>query len=65
MGLYAALYASIHFATFAIWDYRLDFNLIWSEIRSRPFILLGFTATVILLVLAATSFRYWQRKPGR
>ena len=64
LGLYSALYASIHFSVFAIWDYRLNFALIWSEISNKPFILLGFGATVILLLLAATSFRFWQRKLG-
>jgi len=64
LGLYSALYALIHFSVFAIWDYRLNFILIWSEIRNKPFILLGFGATIILLLLAVTSFRFWQRKLG-
>jgi len=64
-GLYAALYAFIHFATFAIWDYGLNLPLIWMEIQEKPFILLGLAALIILLVLAATSFRYWQKKLGK
>jgi len=64
LGLYSALYALIHFSVFTIWDYRLNFILIWSEISNKPFILLGFGATIILLLLAATSFRFWQRKLG-
>jgi len=64
-GLYAALYAFIHFATFAIWDYSLNLPLIWMEIQEKPFILLGLAALIILLVLAATSFRYWQKKLGK
>jgi len=64
-GLYAALYAFIHFATFAIWDYGLNLTLIWMEIQEKPFILLGLAALIILLVLAATSFRYWQKKLGK
>ncbi len=64
-GLYAAFYAFLHFATFAIWDYGLDLPLIWSEIQEKPFILLGLAALIILLVLAATSFRYWQKKLGK
>lgn len=65
LGLYAALYAGLHFATFAIWDYGLDFNLIWMEIREKPFIIIGAVALLILIVLAATSFRFWQRKLGK
>ena len=64
-GLYAALYAFIHFATFAIWDYGLNLPLIWMEIQEKPFILLGLASLIILLVLAATSFRYWQKKLGK
>lgn len=64
LGLYAALYAALHFAAFSIWDYGLNFNLIWMEIREKPFIIIGASALVILVVLAATSFR-WQRDWGK
>lgn len=64
-GLYAALYAFIHFATFAIWDYSLNLSLIWMEIQEKPFIWLGLVALIILLILAATSFRFWQKKLGK
>lgn len=64
-GLYAALYAVLHFAAFAIWDFGLDFGLIWAEIRSKPFIIVGAIALLILVILAATSFRRWQRDWGR
>jgi sulfoxide reductase heme-binding subunit YedZ len=65
LGLFAALYAGLHFLTFALWDYGFDFALIWEEIRQRPFILIGAVALVILVILAATSFRFWQRKMGK
>ena len=65
LGLYAALYAGLHFAAFAIWDYRLDLSLIWAEILNKPFILLGLVALVILLLLAATSFRSSRRILGQ
>lgn len=65
LGLYAALYAGLHFAAFAIWDYGFNLPLIWSEINNKPFILLGLAALVILLVLAVTSFRSIQRKWGK
>ena len=61
LGLYAALYAGLHFAAFAIWDYRLDLGLIWAEILNKPFIVLGLIALVILLLLAATSSRRARR----
>jgi len=65
LGLYAALYAVLHFAAFAIWDYGLNLSLIWIEIYDKPFILVGLLALVILSVLAATSFRISRRKLGK
>lgn len=64
LGLYAALYAVLHFLIFIWWDYGLDFGLIWAEISAKPFIIIGLIALVILLVLSATSFRTMQRKLG-
>jgi sulfoxide reductase heme-binding subunit YedZ len=64
-GLYAALYAVLHFGVFAVWDFGLDLGLIWAEIRSKPFIIIGAAALLILVILAATSFRRWQRKWGK
>jgi len=65
LGLFAALYAFLHFAAFAIWDYQLNLGLIWNEIRTKPFIIFGAIALVILLILAATSFKSLQRKMGK
>lgn len=65
LGLYAALFAFLHFAAFAIWDYQLNLPLIWNEIITKPFIIFGVIALVILLVLAATSFKSLQRKMGK
>jgi len=65
LGLFAALYAFLHFAAFAIWDYQLNLPLIWNEIRTKPFIIFGAIALVILLILAATSFKSLQRKMGK
>ena len=64
-GLYAALYAVLHFLAFTVWDYGLNFTLIWKEIETKPFILVGLAALIILILLAATSFRYWQREWGK
>jgi len=64
-GLYAAFFALLHFSTFAIWDYQLNLSQLWMEILSKPFIILGLAALIILGILAATSFRETQRKLGR
>lgn len=65
LGLFAALYAGLHFLTFAIWDYQLNLGLIWSAIIEKPFILLGAAALILLLVLAGTSFKKLQKNWGK
>lgn len=65
LGLYAAFYAVLHFLIFAWWDYGLDFGLIWAEIATKPFIIIGLIALLILLALSVTSFRFFQRKMGK
>ena len=57
LGLYAALYAGLHFAIFALWDYGLNLGLIWLEFRQKPFLTLGLISLLILALLAATSTR--------
>ena len=64
-GLYAALYAALHFVIFTWWDYGLDFGLIWAEISAKPFIIIGLVALVILLVLSVTSLPSIRRKLGK
>ena len=65
LGLYTFFYACLHF-TIYIW---LDRELLWSEILvdigKRPYITVGFTAFVLLIPLALTSTRGWQRRLGR
>ena len=65
IGLYAFAYASLHFAAFAVLDLSLQFSLIAAEIVKRPYITVGFSAWVILLALASTSFRKAQLRLGR
>ncbi len=65
LGLFAALYAGLHFATYAIWDFQLDLNLIWRAMIDNLFILIGAAALLILIVLAGTSFRKIQKKMGK
>jgi sulfoxide reductase heme-binding subunit YedZ len=57
LGLYAAMYAGLHFTAFALWDYGLNLGLIWLEFRQKPFLTLGLIALLILVLLAAISTR--------
>jgi methionine sulfoxide reductase heme-binding subunit len=64
LGLYAFLYAGVHFLTFVGLDYRLDWPAIREAIFYQRYVIVGFAAGVILLLLALTSTRGWQRRLG-
>jgi len=65
LGLYAFAYFALHFLTFAVLDYGLDFPEMIRLTVEKPFILFGFLAGLILLTLAITSFKYWMKKMGK
>lgn len=56
LGLFAFFYASLHLLAYGWLDKGLDPGEILRDIGKRPFILMGFTAWVLLVPLAATSF---------
>ena len=62
LGLYAFLYATIHFLTYAWLDYGWDLYLIRLEIVEKLYVLVGFAAFLILIPLALTSTKGWQRR---
>lgn len=65
LGLYALFYATLHLlavATFIL-GWRLD--LLVRELTERPYIIVGFTAWVLLLPLGITSTQGWQRRLGK
>lgn len=55
LGLYAFFYVSLHLLTFVYLDYGLDFAFIWQELAEKRYVLVGFTAFLLLLPLAITS----------
>lgn len=63
-GLLSFGYASLHLLCYAWFDMGLDASDIAKDIAKRPFILVGFTAFVLLLALAATSFNRAMRWLG-
>jgi sulfoxide reductase heme-binding subunit YedZ len=65
LGLYAFLYAAIHFFIFSTLDYGLNLALIWQTIAEKPFILLGMTSGLVLLSLAVTSIKWFVRRMGK
>lgn len=56
LGLYAFFYGVWHLLCYAWLDMGLDLADIARDIAKRPFILVGFSALVLMLPLAATSF---------
>lgn len=65
LGLYSFFYALLHQLTFILLDYGANLSLIWLDIRSKPYILVGAGAFLILLALAITSFRWWKVRLGK
>ena len=65
LGLYTFLYVTLHFLTFAGWDYGFDFGLLGPAILSQRFVLAGVVTFVIMLALAITSTRGWQARMGK
>ncbi len=65
LGLYAFLYFALHLLTFVVLDYGLDWVEIARLTTEKPFIFVGLLAGLILLALAATSFKYWMKRLGK
>ena len=62
LGLYSAMYASLHFSIFVGLDYFFDWELISDAIIEKPYVLAGFSAFLILSVMAITSTKGWKRR---
>ncbi len=64
LGLYVFFYASLHLLCYAWFDMGLEWSDIVADIPKRPFILVGFAAWALLLVLAATSPKFMLKALG-
>ena len=61
IGLYAFLMAFLHVSIFLALDFGFSWGLIWAEILEKQFILVGAISFSGITLLAATSFKYWQK----
>ena len=70
LGLFVYFYVVLHLLSYSWFDMEFDVGAIIKDIIKRPFILVGFTAFLLLTPLAATSFnraikalgaKRWQR----
>ncbi|KQQ91571.1 sulfite oxidase heme-binding subunit YedZ [Massilia sp. Leaf139] len=55
LGLFTFFYALLHFIAFFWFDHFFDLAAMLRDVAKRPFILVGFTAFVLLIPLAVTS----------
>ena len=65
LGLYTFGYAALHFFVFAGLDYGFDLGLLGPALVLQRFVLVGLVAFLLLLPLAVTSTRGWQRRLGK
>ncbi|HLS97361.1 MAG TPA: protein-methionine-sulfoxide reductase heme-binding subunit MsrQ [Porticoccaceae bacterium] len=65
LGLWCFVWGCLHFATWLGLDLVFAWGLIGAELVERTYILLGFTALVILAALAVTSLPALVRRLGR
>ena len=55
LGLFTFFYASIHMLSYVGLDYRFDFEPLINDVLKKKFIFIGFSAWVLLTLLALTS----------
>ena len=65
VGLWAFAYATTHLGFFVIFLLGWDMARLGSEIVDRPYILVGFNAWLVLVLMAAASPRGWVRRLGK
>ncbi|MDO4698754.1 MAG: protein-methionine-sulfoxide reductase heme-binding subunit MsrQ [Pasteurellaceae bacterium] len=65
LGLWAFAWASLHIASFLFLELGFDFNLFFSELTIRPYLIFGAIAFLILFVMAITSLPALKQKLGK
>jgi sulfoxide reductase heme-binding subunit YedZ len=65
LGLYALMYAGLHFLIFIGLDYGFDLELISLDILDQRYVLVGFAAGLLLLPMAITSTHGWRKRLGK
>jgi len=65
LGLFGFFYLTLHFLTYAVLDQTLDWEFILEDLTERRYIVVGFTAWLLLIPLAITSTKGWIRRLGK
>ena len=64
LGLYMFFYACLHIIAYIWLDHLFDYDEIFKDIIKHPYVLVGFTAFMISIPLAATSTKAMMRRLG-
>lgn len=65
LGLYAFMYAAVHFYLFIGADFNFQLRFIVPEFLQKYYLWAGLPAFAVLCALAATSFRWAMRRMGK
>lgn len=65
LGLAAFGYCTVHLLSYALVDLWGAWDTLLEDVLERPYVSAGFTGFLLLLPLAITSTRGWQRRLGR
>lgn len=65
LGLYAFFYVCLHLFSYIGLDQFFDWEEIWLDILDRPYITIGMGAFLLLIPLAATSYKAAMKRLGR
>jgi sulfoxide reductase heme-binding subunit YedZ len=65
LGIYAFIYASLHFVNFIGIDYGFNFTLIQEDLFDKRYAIAGFISFILLLPLAITSNKRFRNLLGK
>lgn len=64
-GLFAFFYVLLHLCIYVFLLFGAQWAFIGSELTKRPYIIVGFSAFLLLIPLAVTSTKSWQKRLGK
>lgn len=65
LGLFSFFYLALHFTGYAVLDLRLAWSTIFVDVTQRPYTVAGMAALLLMIPLAVTSTRGFQRRLKR